>query len=274
MDFSARDEARNRVARHLASRFGIGFARDRVRLLERAILRRMTAVGTEDPESYCRRIETDDDELSRLVDRVTNNLSRFFRNPEQLAAITDLLAYRARAASGSAGTDTVRVWVAGCSTGEEPYTLAMVLHGAFGDHTPIHITATDISRRALGTARSGSYRAAQARSLPVPLRDRYVETDRGSFRIGAAARERVTFRRHSLTDGPAIEHADLVVCRNVLTYLTREARRVAVRSARRALRDDGWLVIGRSESLPRGSGFVFAGSPALRIYRRTCLRDW
>lgn len=273
MNFSAIESARDRVARYLASRLGIEFARDRGRLLERAISRRMAAAGTEDPGTYCRQIEADDVELGRLADLVTNNLSRFFRNPEQLAAITDLLAHRAQGGPESTGKERLRVWVAGCSTGEEPYTLAMVLLSTLGEHTPIHITATDISRRALGSARAGSYPSDQARNLPASLRDRYLETNRESIRIAAAARERVSFHWHSLPDGPAIDNADLVVCRNVLTYLTPDARKKAVRSARLALRDGGYLMIGRSESLPRGSEFEFVGDPALRIYRRTCLHD-
>ncbi len=254
----------------LTERFGLAFEEHRHHFLDSALAGRMEDCGIDSAVVYRRRIENDNAELSRLADAVTNNLSRFFRNPGQLQAITDFVVpelYRGRDARHRA----ISVWVAGCATGEEPYTLAMTLADSLPESTEFHITATDISRRALEIARVATYSPSRVRALPASLRSRSGSNGDGAFRVSDELRRRVTFVEHNVLDSPLVHEADLVLCRNVLTYLAPAARQLAIRTFRESIADGGFLIIGNSETLPRRSGFNAVVTPWARVYRRPCL---
>ena len=153
-----------------------------------------------------------DDLLERLIDEVTINETFFFRQRGELAAIEwrPLLD-----AARAAGSETIRVWVAACSTGEEAYTLAMLASEAFGGtEPPVSILATDISSAALERARKGSYRGRTVRTLDERMRARYFVPDGDGLAVGNALRRMVEFRRHNLVDDtvphPASRQFDLI----------------------------------------------------------------
>ena len=268
--FSFTSRERDVFKDFLVERFGLGFENHRHRFLDSALAGRMENCGIDSAVAYRRRIENDDAEVNRLADAVTNNLSRFFRNPGQLQAVTDFIIpalHRGRDDSRRA----ISVWVAGCATGEEPYSLAMTLADSLPESTKFHITATDISRRALKIARAGTYSPRRARAVPEPLRSRYISNGEGMFRVSDSLRRRVSFVEHNVIEAPIVRGVDLVLCRNVLTYLASAARQLAIRTLRESIADGGFLIIGNSETLPRRSGFSAVVTPWARVYRRPCL---
>jgi len=264
LSFSFTSREREVLKNFLTERFGLAFEEHRHRVLDSALGARMEDCGLSSAIAYRRRIECDDDELSRLVDAATNNLSRFFRNPAQLRAVTDFIVPELP------GGRPISVWVAGCATGEEPYSLAMTLADRLPEGAEFHITATDISRRALKTARAAIYSSRRARAVPASMRSRYISNDNGSFRVSDALRRRVSFVEHNVLDLPAVHDADLVLCRNVLTYLGPQARHQAIRMLRDSIVGGGFLIIGNSETLPRRSGFSAVQTPWARVYDRRC----
>jgi chemotaxis protein methyltransferase CheR len=190
--------------------------------------------------------------VARLLDEVTVKETFFFRDPDQLAAIdwNDLLAgARAR------GSETIDIWSAGCASGEEAYTLALLALDAFGPRdTPVRILATDISRTTLVDAAAGLYRERALRLVDPALRERYFEPAEGqTTAIGPAPRSLVRFGRHNLVRDPVppLGYApfDLVLCRNVLIYFDGPTVELVIDALEGALRPDGMLILGAADAL-------------------------
>ena len=213
------------------------------------------------------------DLMERLIDEVTTQETAFARDRGQLDTIPWQGLLRSALAAGSA---TVRVWSAGCATGEEPYTLALLADEALGPaQVPVDVLGTDISGAALAAAVAGRYRERAVRSLRAPERDRYLgQQPDGSYLVGERLRRLVRFRRHNLTRDPLppLGEAgfDLVTCRNVLIYFEQPLARAVIDSLERSLRPGGVLMLGAADVLrrlsPRAgaaaglSGTVRAGS--------------
>lgn len=246
------------IATLLDSRFGLAFPEDRMTVLRRAVSARLPVVGLANPLHYARLLEQDETELWQLADRVTNNLSRFFRNPAQLAAIVE----HARAVR----SETVRIWVVGCGSGMEPYTLALAL---LTEGLDIDVTATDISSRELEIAAAGRYPLRHLNRIPARCH-RYLDLSKNRVTVSRSVRRKITFLKHSVTASAPVHDVDLVLCRNVLTYLTPGGIKRAVRHMETALNCDGLLAIGASESLPRRRAFRLVKPAGLRLYRLSC----
>jgi len=247
--------ALGRIEGLLDDRFGLGFTEDRLHVLRNAIRSRAAALGLGSEHLYADALIAHPNEQDRLAEAAVNNLSRFFRNRRQLQSIL-LLCRRFQS--------PLRAWVAGCATGEESYSLAMALLAAGHDFS---IVATDISERSLAIASEGTYRSSRVEEIPQEYRDRFLQTgDR--VVVGDEVRNRVAFRKHSVTDPPPVENAELVLCRNVLTYLSPDGAIRAFHSLRRSVACNGYLAIGNAETLP-GNGFDPVRN-APRVYRRSC----
>ena len=180
-------------------------------------------------------------ELAEMVDVLTTNKTDFFRE----SAHFDVLA---RDVLPPLGTAPVRIWSAGCATGEEPYTLAMVLREA-GRHDA-KILATDISRRVLAHAKAGVYADAAVRPVPDALRTRhFARTERG-WEAGAGLKSLVTFARLNLmARWPMRGPFHAIFCRNVMIYFDRDTQQALVARFRELLAPGGYLFVGHSESL-------------------------
>lgn len=238
----------DRLAGLIEARIGIDLRRSGATLaLERFVTARASTLGFDDPADYLGMVEDQSigaPEHSRLISVATNGLTFFDRDPRQFAAIMNVLEEAGR------GGRTVHVWSAGCSTGEEPYTLAMQLQerGLAAD-----ILGTDIDEEALAVAKAGRYRPWSMRRLGPDVRERFFEPDGERYAVSPAIRSTVRFQRHNLVD-PVPPRApaggwDMILCQNVFIYEHRELVRVVVRRMRDALRPGGWLVTGVTESL-------------------------
>lgn len=243
------------------------------RCLRRRLAVRMRARGVHSFDDYSRVLDGDPSEYDRLLDALTINVTKFFRNPEMWAALGPYLQERWRAREG-----VLRVWSAGCASGEEPYTIAIVLAetarrtGTAGWLSRAAVLATDIDRESLARARAARFAASAFSETPLELQRRYLEPAAadGSRTPVETIRDLVTVRRHDLTqerppDGPF----DLVVCRNVVIYFDRATQERLFHRFATALPPGGVLVLGKVETLlGPARDLLTLEVPRERIYRR------
>jgi chemotaxis protein methyltransferase CheR len=188
-------------------------------------------------------------ELEQLVDALVVNETYFFREMDQLRGLTAELVPALLARSRP-----VRIWCAASSTGEEPYTIAMMLD-ELGLLRDVRIVATDVSNRALTRARAGIYAGRAFRTTPEAMQRRFFEPDAaGAFRVCDRVREAVRFARVNLRDEHAVAalgEQDVILARNVFIYFEDDAITSIVGALARSLREGGYLLVGASESLLR-----------------------
>ena len=229
---------------------GFDFTEYKKSSISRRVDRRMKDVGASSVAGYREYLEAHPAEFPFLLDSLLINVTDFFRDAGAWTALTDLLA--PRVASAVAEGRQFRVWCPGCATGEEAYTIAIILAEIIGEdafRSTVRIFATDIDENALVRARSGNYSARTMESLDAVLRDRYFEQDGASYVFRADLRPMLTFGRHDLTSDPPISRLDLLSFRNTLIYFNVDLQTRILQRFRSAIIADGLLFLGRSESL-------------------------
>jgi chemotaxis methyl-accepting protein methylase len=238
--------------------------------LRRRLAVRMRARGVHTFDDYARVLRSDEGEYDRLVDALTINVTKFYRNRETW----DALAARALPALWDARAGAVRCWSAGCATGEEPYTLAMLLlEAARASGRPLPagagVDATDLDPGALARAAAGVYRPAAFEELPAELARRYCSVDEPR-EVLPEVRGLVRFRQHDLLrESPPAPPYDLILCRNVVIYFDRATQERLFDAFADALGPQGCLVLGKVETLFGGArGRFRLEDPRERIYRR------
>ncbi len=218
--------------------------------LMRRVERRMDVIGVEDFATYRDYLEVHPDEFAYLFNTILSNVSSFFRDPKAWGFLAEEIIptiIERKVAGGE-----IRVWSAGCSAGEEPYTLAMVFGEALGVEEAarrVKIYATDVDEEALAQARQGGYQPEITEPVPEGLRDKYFELSGGRYVFRGDLRRAVIFGRHDLIQDAPISRLDLLVCRNTLIYLNAETQRQVLARFHFALNDDGFLFLGRAEML-------------------------
>ncbi len=229
-------------------------------------------LGLGGPDDYLARLESGNQDSRPLLDdllaAVLVHETFFYRFSSQLEAIEASVIPELIAS----GTRSVRIWSAGCSQGPEPYTLAMLAaRSTAGTDVGFDVLATDMCEAFLDEARRGIYRQDKLGELPADLRSRYLRRGDGDrFEVREELRQRVRFRRHNLLDPPPEQSMHVIACRNVLMYLGREGRRRAIEHLVSALADDGFLLVGHSESLRDAPDLLGVDRRfALGIYRRS-----
>jgi chemotaxis protein methyltransferase CheR len=241
----------------LQERTGIYFSDDRAYLIERRLTRRVRELGLKTFEDYFYHVKYDATmaEFSRLVDLITTNETSFFRNLPQLQAFAlDVLPRLREAKAGSGGSRSLKIWSAGCSTGEEPYTLALLVLENLPDRErwKVEILASDISEKVLRSGRCGLYSATAMRSVPQEMAAKYFTVDNDRYCVKPEVKDLVRFGHLNLNDRRKLSlytNMDVIFCRNVMICFSDEAKRHLVRSFYNALRPGGYLFIGHSESL-------------------------
>lgn len=244
---SDRDFAR--VQRLLERVAGIRLGPTKRALVFGRLAARLRELGLHDYGAYLDLVETDsrNGELDKLLDRLTTNETHFFREPRHF----DLLRQALRDKRWP--HRPLRVWSAACSSGEEPYTLAMVLAEELGAHG-WEILGSDINTQVLAEANRGIYRLQRLKDVPEPLVKRYclkgVRSQAGYFAVGSALRQNVRFRRINLHEAlPEIGDFDIIFLRNVMIYFDEPVKRQVVKRLAARLRPGGYLFIGHSETL-------------------------
>ncbi len=273
-----RDSAADCVLGLLARRRGVDVRDWRPEVLERGLRARALATGCADLDAYRARVERDPAELDRLFEAVVVRVSGFFRDP----AVFEALERRVipELAARRSPETPLRAWTIGAATGEEAYSLAMLLAAAATSLPALdfEVLATDVDDSALAAAREARYSALAAAAVPPPLAARFLVPEAGGalLRVAEPVRARVRFARHDLAKPrhappeAVLASFDLVLLRNVLLYFDERLRERAIERVAGALRPgEGVLVLGLSESLPPGARAKFEPiDAALRIYRR------
>ncbi|MDC0768435.1 CheR family methyltransferase [Streptomyces sp. HD] len=237
--------------------------------LARRIHKRMTDVGIGSYLDYQDLLETNSDEFDALFNTILINVTSFFRDPEawtflQNKVVSELLV-------SLAPDYEIRVWSAGCSSGEEPYSLAIMFAEALGlDEClrRVKIYATDVDEEALREARSGLYPAKSLEPLSADLREKYFEQSGTQFTFRPDLRRRVIFGRHDITRDAPISRLDLLVCRNTLMYFNVEAQTQIVDRFHFALRPNGCLFLGKAEMLLNDAERFEVVNMRQRVFRR------
>jgi len=225
-------------------------------LLERRLNRRLEQHQLRSFSEYYHLLRYDrkrEDELVILIDNLTTNETYFFRESAQLRAFSEEILPVLRTAN--AGRKRLRIWSAGCSTGEEPYTIAILLleSGDWWRDWQVEILGSDISQRVLHTARRGVYKKGSHRVTPPEMLRKYFhEEGKGDYRVADAVRELVSFSYVNLLDpfkSSLIRDLDVIFCRNVIIYFDRDAKKKVIGSFFDKLHEGGYLLLGHAESL-------------------------
>lgn len=271
MTGAGRDPALGRLLEQVARARGFRGDVYKQGCILRRLAVRMRARGSPSYDAYAELLRGDPAEYDRLLDALTINVSRFYRNPETW----DALARTVLPALGAARGGAVRAWSAGCAAGEEPYTLAMLLleqvrcGRAERRELPPAIDASDYDRGSLERAAAGRYPREALKDLPAALVQRYVQPG-DPAELAPEVRRLVRFTRHDLVrEPPPAPPYDLIVCRNVVIYFDRPTQERICSALTDALVPGGWLVLGKVETL-RGEARtrLVLDDARERIYRR------
>lgn len=236
----------------IADRLGLHFAPERLQFLADRLWRRVRALGLGSPALYRAYLISHPEEWDALADALVVNESRFFREESLFRALGDhILPQLARRRELGGGRRELAIWSAGCSAGEEAYTLAMAALESVPqpDRWTLQVLGTDLSWRNLERAREGCYEPRRLEGLPQPWFDRYVEAcDGGRARVRESVRSLTTFRQHNLCgDLWAIGPQDAIVCLNVIIYFRREDQLRVLNRLYDTLRPGGYLLVGATE---------------------------
>ena len=248
------DDVFRKIRDAIYRRCGIYFSDNNKYLLQKRLSSRAKELNFDSFQKYFYFLEYDrsaDKEFDQIFDLVTTNETYFFREPAQLAAFSEEIIPELLAQDPNR---KVRIWSAGCSSGEEPYTIAMLLdQRKYFDRGRFEIFGSDISQGVLAKARSGIYRESSFRATDADVRDRYFERqENGTWKISDAIRNRVSFGRLNLYDTTRVAMigtVDIIFCRNVIIYFDDESKKRVVSNFHDRLRDGGYLLLGHSESL-------------------------
>ncbi len=268
------EEALVEVLRFLWGQTGHDFAHYKRAAILRRIARRLQVNLLEDIASYLVFLRTHPDEVAALLHDLLISVTNFFRDPDAWAALE---AYIAQLFAGKQLSNQVRVWVVACATGEEAYSIAMLLseHAARLERPPtIQVVATDLDEDVIQIARAGVYPTTIEADVSQERLRRFFQKDHGRYRIKKELRELVLFASHDVLKDPHFSRLDLITCRNLLIYLKREAQENILRLFHFALRPGGLLFLGGAESIEEAHALFAPLDKHNRLYiRRTILRQ-
>jgi chemotaxis protein methyltransferase CheR len=257
------------VCRILLAKRGFDLAMYKDRCVKRRIATRVRARGLSEARPYLALLERDEAELDALMAALTIHVSQFFRNPSTFALLERQVLPELLRRAQAEGRRTLRLWSVGCASGEEPYSLALLMQELAPPEVKIDILGTDISAAILESARAGLYEPQRLAEVPASVRERYFTPEGKGLRLAESIRRLVRFECHNMLTAPVYPRADLIVCRNVLIYFSREEQENILQRFAAALPVGGVLVLGKAEMLLGLSRRLFAAEYAgERIYRR------
>ncbi len=237
--------------------------------LQRRIQVRLRARQLDSFGEYLRILRTDSDEYRQLLDALTINVTQFFRDPDVFQSLREQIipGFVADDKSGR----TTRIWSAGCSSGEEPYSIAILLWEALSNsrnNCGFVIYATDIDKKSFDAAKKGAYRPEKLEKLPDEMKQKYFTLD-GKYQVKDDLKFSIRFKRSDLLTDKGIKFCNLIVCRNVLIYFNRKDQEKVVKLFHESLQPSGYLILGKTEVLPSGfyKQFICVDRKA-HIYRK------
>lgn len=238
--------------------------------LRRRIQKRLDDLKISTYPDYERYLDAHQDEYVKLFETLLINVTEFFRDPEawkiiEEKVLPDILARKKKG-------DAIRVWSAGCASGEEPYSIGILLAQALGNAVhdyDVKIYATDIDENALLEARRGVYRLEKLKNASPEQIDKYFTKENGIYKIDRSIRQMVSFGGQDLTSDAPISHLDLLICRNVLIYFNVQLQNKLLFRFNFALNQGGYIFFGKSESTLIGSRLFSVISQKWRVFKKT-----
>jgi chemotaxis protein methyltransferase CheR len=249
-----------RLASFIESELGIRMPETKRIMLESRLQKRLRRFGFDNYKQYVDFVFSDEgreSELINMIDAVTTNKTDFFREAEHFDYLVGKIVPAAEGRDGAGIARPFTVWSAGCSTGEEPYTIAMVLEErrALDPRFSYRIFASDLSTQVLDKAKEAVYEDSKVAVVPMSFKKKYMlrskDKDKGLVRIKPELRARISFARINFMDDsyPVSETFDVVFCRNVIIYFERPIQEAILKKLCKHIRPGGWLILGHSETL-------------------------
>ncbi len=260
----------DRFRRLIYDESGIHFGPNNRSVLEGRIRDRLRRTAAGSVDSYYRRLLKEPQELKEFLDSVTTNLTRFFRNTAHFEAFEYFVIPELVEKKRHKRENRVRVWSAGCSTGEEPYSIAMVLKEVLPPDLTFSVIASDISLKSLMIGKAGFYGATKVKGIPERFLEKYFDEKDGGYQVVPEITESVTFDYHNLINDSGLRDLDVVFCRNVIIYFDEAAQKAAVQRLYQTMNPYSYLFIGHSESLfGMNTGFEFVKTKWSCLYRKS-----
>ncbi len=236
--------------------------------IKRRIATQIRSVGCNNPDDYIDILENDPAEQKRLLASLSIHVSQFFRNQTTFAVLEHKIL-PALIKIAKQQQRQIFTWSIGCANGEEPYSIALLWHQLQRQKDSLALTATDLSPDALKRAGDGVYAKNRVTNIPPEILNKYFTPTATSYQLDAKIRAQVQFVRHDILVDQPYAQADLILCRNLLIYFSREQQRRVLEVLATALVPGGYLVLGRAESLAPTCRELFTSiDPAERIYQR------
>lgn len=245
---------------------GICFTATNRSILESRLKERLREKGIDSVRSYFSTISSSQTELKDFLDSITTNLTRFFRNQPHFDALEHYVVLELMKVK----TDkTIKIWSAGCSTGEEPYTIAMLLNEVLPMPWKFEIVASDLSLKCLMTAKEGFYAESKIVGIPDNYLAKYFEKVEGGYKARTELKSKIRFDYHNLNNDSGLRSMDLVFCRNVIIYFDEAVQTAVMNRFYSAMASKSMLFIGHSESLfGMDTKFEFVKTQWATLYRK------
>ncbi|MBV9361549.1 MAG: PAS domain-containing protein [Betaproteobacteria bacterium] len=270
---AGRGDAYENIMRILERQVGVDFFKYKQSTIRRRLERRLIATGCTTLDEYARYLERTQGEAQNLLQNILISVTSFFRDAEAFKALGQHVQEKIRVKRDA---QHYRCWVAGCATGEEAFSLAILLSEAIErakSSLRLHIFATDLDEHALAFARRATYPAASLVGLPARLIDKYFQPlEDGTYQVRTSLRDTVVFARHNATEDPPFLNLDLVSCRNVLIYFNGKLQEKLFQTFEYALGRGGILFLGKSEAIPHGSSAFRLIGRRQKIFERLATR--
>jgi chemotaxis protein methyltransferase CheR len=252
-----RDVDYEKISRLVYEQCGINLHEGKKELVKARLGKRLREGNFQSFGDYYHHVvnENGTDELINMIDSLSTNLTSFFREESHFHTLRQIIRNRLEARGKAGPSLKFRIWSAGCSTGEEPYSLAMTVCECVNPvSSDVKIQATDISTRVLSTAIKGIYRSDKLSNMPSSILKKYFQIgsgeSQGYYRIKKDIREMIQFERFNLMETPPSGYRfDVIFCRNVMIYFDKETQAALINRFYQCLNGEGYLFIGHSESL-------------------------
>jgi chemotaxis protein methyltransferase CheR len=248
---------------------GINFTKTNRSILEGRLKERLRNKSGLTLGAYFDTISKDREELKGFLDSVTTNLTRFFRNQPHFDALEHFVIPELMKIKKPTGNTTIKIWSAGCSTGEEPYTIAMLLSEILPPPWKFEITASDISLKCLMTGKEGFYADSRIEGIPDKYLSKYFDKVEGGYKVKEDIRSKIRFDYHNLQNDSGQRNLDIVFCRNVIIYFDEATQAAVVNRFYDSMAAKSFLFIGHSESLfGMDTKFQFVKTQWATLYRK------
>lgn len=228
---------------------GITFSDTNRSILDSRLKERLREKKLDSVQEYYKLIMSDKEEMKILLDSVTTNLTRFFRNQPHFDTLINYVIPHIIEEKRKTGDTMIRVWSAGCSTGEEPYTIAMILEDILPPPFKYQITASDLSLKSLMVGQRGFYQNSRVAGIPQKYLDRFFTKVDSGYQVNKTLMDKIRFDYHNLKNDSGARNLDIIFCRNVLIYFDETVQAAVINRFYNALASHAYLFIGHSESL-------------------------